>query len=88
MNKILVSHSGEVVEVGFWVIMLYGLVGRYQCFGGTYCLYLQTTFALFCMLCSAHLHIILLFDSRPYSVLLFGIYLLSFSLFQMMKLML
>jgi hypothetical protein len=25
----------------FWVVTPYGLVGRYQCFGGTYCLHLQ-----------------------------------------------
>jgi hypothetical protein len=25
----------------FWIVTLCGLLGRYQCFGGTYCLHLQ-----------------------------------------------
>jgi hypothetical protein len=31
----------KMLMLFFWVVMLCGLVGRYQCFGGTYCLHLQ-----------------------------------------------
>jgi hypothetical protein len=36
------SHGGEDVDVGLLSFTPCGLVGRYQRFGGTYCLHLQT----------------------------------------------
>jgi hypothetical protein len=31
----------KILMLAFWVVTLYGLVGRYESFGETYCLYLQ-----------------------------------------------
>jgi hypothetical protein len=40
-DEIWGSHGGQDVDVGLWVVTRRDLVGRYQHFGGTYCLHLQ-----------------------------------------------
>jgi hypothetical protein len=33
----------KMLMLVFWIVMLCGLVGRYQCFGGTFCFHLRAS---------------------------------------------
>jgi hypothetical protein len=44
----------SLLMVVFWVVMPSGLIGGYQCFGGTYCIHLQFPLKRWCPPTSTH----------------------------------